>query len=131
MKLKHIKSYLSSITKDFPDPKIQLEQYVTSVELTAPVVLFARDDGNLGPGKTVIDLGCGTGMLAIGWALVDWDTVLGIDCDSDALTIANQNAQDVIEDLLPNTTIIDFMLGKVVAPSNNNNNNIDNNSKKR
>jgi hypothetical protein len=47
--------------------QITLEQYPTSPQLTAAVILSALERGDVGPGRLVIDLGCGTGMLAIGW----------------------------------------------------------------
>mmetsp|Transcript_26398 Transcript_26398/g.39015 ORF Transcript_26398/g.39015 Transcript_26398/m.39015 type:complete len:278 (-) Transcript_26398:67-900(-) len=106
MKQKHIESHLSSITREFTNPKIRLEQYPTSVELTASIVSFARDDGDLGPGRTALDLGCGTGMLSFGCALVECDAVLGVDCDPDALSIAQNNAEELEID-------VDFVIGKV------------------
>lgn len=106
MKQKHIESHLSSITREFTDPKVKLEQYPTSVELTASIVSFARDSGDIGPGRTILDLGCGTGMLSLGCALVECDAVIGVDCDPDALSVAQKNAEELELD-------IDFLMGKV------------------
>lgn len=72
----------------------------------ASIVSFARDDGDLGPGRTALDLGCGTGMLALGCALVECDAVTGVDCDPDALAVAQANAEILEED-------VDFILAKV------------------
>jgi hypothetical protein len=44
-----------------------LEQYVTSPHLAASTILCALERQDVGPGRTVLDLGCGTGMLAIAW----------------------------------------------------------------
>jgi putative methylase len=133
MKQKHIEYSLSSVTREFPDPKvgknakksmydvlkspnlwpfhpvlkIHLEQYPTSAELVASIVSFARNEGDLGPGRTAIDLGCGTGMLALGCALVECDAIIGIDCDEDALAVARTNAQEL------ETSAIDFILAKI------------------
>ena len=52
-----------------------------------------RDD--LGPGRSALDLGCGTGMLALGCALVDCDYVLGVECDQEALQLAIENTNDM------------------------------------
>jgi putative methylase len=43
-------------------------------------------------GKRVCDLGCGTGVLAIGAALLGAETIVGIDIDERALAIARENA---------------------------------------
>lgn len=43
--------------------------------------------------RNVLDLGCGTGMLACGAALLDAAYVLGIDTDAGALGIAEKNAE--------------------------------------
>lgn len=85
-----------------------LEQYPTSAELTAAVCFTALQNGDLGPGLTALDLGCGTGMLAIGCVLVECDHVIAVDCDEDALAVANQNVNELeLEDS------ISLILGKV------------------
>ena len=43
--------------------------------------------------RNVLDLGCGTGMLACGAKLLDAAYVLGIDTDAGALTVAEKNAE--------------------------------------
>ncbi|GAX17612.1 putative methylase [Fistulifera solaris] len=95
MKRKHLESALSSIQREFPDPKITLEQYPTSPSLTASVILTALERGDLGPGTTALDLGCGTGMLTLGCALIETDLVLALDCDSDALQLAKENVEEM------------------------------------
>lgn len=78
--------------------------------MTAAVVFSAVQKGDLGPGLMALDLGCGTGMLAIGCALVECDHVFGVDCDADALALATQNVNDLeLEDC------ISLILGKVVC----------------
>ena len=92
MKQKHLESCLSSLPhRIFASPKIELEQYPTSVELTSSSVLTALAQGDAGPGITVLDLGCGTGMLGLGFALVECDLVYLVDCDADALDMAREN----------------------------------------
>ena len=76
MKLKHLESILSSLpNKTFVEPKITLEQYPTSAQLTASIILTALDRGDAGPGTSILDLGTGTGMLGLGMALVQSDMV--------------------------------------------------------
>ena len=76
MKQKHLESCLSSLpNKIFNEPKCELEQYPTSVNLTASIILTAISKGDAGPGTSILDLGCGTGMLGLGFALVQSDMV--------------------------------------------------------
>ena len=98
MKLKYLESYLSSLPhRFFPDPKIELEQYPTSANLTASIILSALSKNDAGPGKSILDLGCGTGMLGLGFALVQSDMVYLVDCDPDALDLARENV-DMLEE---------------------------------
>lgn len=76
MKQKHLESCLSSLpNRIFAEPKIQLEQYPTSVTLAASIILSALARGDAGMGRTCLDLGCGTGILGLGFALVQCDMV--------------------------------------------------------
>lgn len=50
--------------------------------------------------KSVVDLGCGTGMLSIGAAMLGAGHVVGIDVDPDALHTALENIESY-EDHLP------------------------------
>ena len=78
---------------DFSDPSASLEQYLTPPEIAAHVCHLAALEGDLA--RPVVDLGTGTGMLAIGAALAGADRVLGIDVDADALAVARANAARV------------------------------------
>ncbi|MEM4944968.1 MAG: METTL5 family protein [Archaeoglobaceae archaeon] len=75
----------------FKNPKIQLEQYVTPPNLAAFILTNARLHGDL---DKVVDLGCGTGILAIGSALLGAYAV-GVEIDLEALKIAKANAERV------------------------------------
>lgn len=93
MRLKHIQSYLSSIpTPQFPNPKITLEQYGTSPELASSIIHYAYTHGDIGdPHSSVLDLGCGTGVLAIGCGIVGTKRIICVDCDEEAIRIAKDN----------------------------------------
>lgn len=110
MKLKHIESCLSSLCREFPRPNITLEQYPTSANLTACVVATALEYGDLGEGRTALDLGCGTGMLLMGCAIVECDFVIGVDCDAEALVVARNNSQQSELD-----HVVDLILAKVTT----------------
>ncbi|MFC6835922.1 METTL5 family protein [Halomarina ordinaria] len=73
----------------FDDPRVELEQYPTPAPLAAHLVHLAGLRGDL---DTVLDLGCGTGMLAFGAALAGAHRVVGVDCDPEALAVARDNA---------------------------------------
>jgi putative methylase len=49
--------------------------------------------------RTVVDLGCGTGILGIGAALLGAERVIGIDGDVDAVGIASDNARELSVDV--------------------------------
>lgn len=70
---------------DFYQPKPELEQYSTPVDIVAEMIKLANAQGDLS-GK-VVDLGCGTGRLAIGAALLGAE-VTGYEIDDDALELA-------------------------------------------
>jgi putative methylase len=74
----------------FDDPRADLEQYRTPPELAAHLVHTADLQGDI-EGRTVVDLGCGTGMLALGAALRGPRTVVGLDIDPGPLATAREN----------------------------------------
>jgi len=82
------------VVAGFEDPRAPLEQYRTPPELAAHLVHLAdlRDDVD---GRTVLDLGCGTGMLALGAALRGPDRVVGVDIDPAPLGTARANERKV------------------------------------
>ncbi len=98
--------------KGFSNPKIKLEQYVTPAGLAAFVVTTAKVFGDL---DIVADLGCGTGVLAIGAALLG-SYAFGVDIDLEALKIAKENAKmlDVKVDFV-NADIKDLRVKKPVT----------------
>ncbi|MEA3429668.1 MAG: METTL5 family protein [Nanoarchaeota archaeon] len=84
--------------KVFKDAKIKLEQYPTDSEIAAEVLWNAYLQGDI-EGKTIADLGCGTGILGIGALILGAKYVYFVDIDEDALDICNSNL-DSIKDIL-------------------------------
>ncbi|WP_340099312.1 METTL5 family protein [Salinibaculum salinum] len=78
----------------FDDPRVDLEQYRTPPELAAHLVHTADLQGDV-EGKTVVDLGCGTGMLALGAALRGPESVVGLDIDPAPLATARENERRI------------------------------------
>jgi len=82
--------------KVFQDPDPGLEQYATPPEIAAAVanrIALSHDRS-----CTVVDLGCGTGMLSIAVAAYGFP-VIGYDMDPDALKTARKNLERAEEDL--------------------------------
>jgi putative methylase len=90
MKLKHLEMALQRLA-GFTRPQPALEQYQTPAPLAARLLYHALMKGDI-EGKAVLDLGCGTGILAIGAALLGAASVTGVDIDEEALAIARENA---------------------------------------
>ncbi|WP_277541108.1 METTL5 family protein [Haloarcula laminariae] len=82
------------VVAGFDDPRADLEQYRTPPELAAHLVHRADLEGDI-QDRTVLDLGCGTGMLALAAALRGPDTVVGVDIDPDPLSTARKNERKV------------------------------------
>lgn len=74
-----------------PSPKLELEQYPTPAELAAPLLHEAFALGDV-EGRRVADLGCGTGIFALGARLLGAVEVVGVDVDEDALAVARREA---------------------------------------
>ena len=73
-------------------PNLKLEQYPVSSEAASELLYMAGFEHDDLDGR-VIDLGTGTGRLAIGAALLDAREVVGVDVDEQALALARQNAE--------------------------------------
>ena len=78
----------------FEDPQADLEQYRTPPAVASHLIHLADLNDDL-DGRTVVDLGCGTGMLALGAALRGPSRVLGIDLDPNPLETARANRRRV------------------------------------
>lgn len=91
MKKSQLAIKLSKV-EGFQSPKISLEQYITPPELAADILHTARMKGDI-EGRKVIDLGTGTGIFAIGAALLGADEIIAVEKDEDALKVAKQNAE--------------------------------------
>ncbi|WP_135662776.1 METTL5 family protein [Halorhabdus rudnickae] len=78
----------------FDDPQAALEQYRTPPAVASHLIHLADLNDDL-DGRTVVDLGCGTGMLALGGALRGATRVIGVDIDPGPLETARENRRRV------------------------------------
>jgi putative methylase len=90
MKLRQLEMTLQQLA-GFPKPRPSLEQYQTPAPLAARLLYHAFMKGDI-DGKNICDLGCGTGIMAIGAALLGANSVKGVDIDRDAVRMAEENA---------------------------------------
>ncbi len=90
VRLRHLEMTLQGLA-GFPRPRPELEQYPTPAPLAARLLFLARSQGDL-VGRTVLDLGAGTGVLGCGAALLGAARVTGVEIDPGALTVARENA---------------------------------------
>ncbi len=90
MKLRQLEITLQHCA-GFEKPRVAWEQYQTPATLAARLLYDAYMNGDI-EGKTVCDLGCGTGILAIGAVLLGATTVRAVDLDPNAIHKAGENA---------------------------------------
>lgn len=77
-----------------PRPKAGVEQYPTPAGIAAEATYIALGKGDL-VGRSVLDAGCGNGILAIGAALLGATSVVGVDIDPEAVDVARRNGKRV------------------------------------
>ena len=78
-----------------PRPKLRYEQYTIPSGLAATILWIAEFRHGDIHGRTVADLGCGTGRLAIGALLVGAERAVGVDIDPEALAIARASSEEL------------------------------------
>lgn len=93
----------------FADPRVELEQYPTPAHLAANLLHLADLQGDLD--RPVIDLGSGTGILALGAALHGAPRVVGIERDRAALETARENERS-----LAPPVAVDWLLADATRP---------------
>jgi putative methylase len=86
-----LERFLSEIEIN-PSPKASLEQYTISERVAADMLYLAAYGNSDIVNKTVLDLGCGTGRLALGASFLGAKMVVGVDLDKAAVTLACKTA---------------------------------------
>lgn len=76
----------------FPHPQPSLEQYQTPAPIAADLLYFAFQHHDIQQ-RTVVDLGCGTGIFSFGAAVLNASSIIGIDKDPTSIALATNFAQ--------------------------------------
>jgi putative methylase len=76
-----------------PSPQIGLEQYTIPADIAADILFLAGVVYRDIVGKSVVDLGTGTGRLAIGAVLMGARRAAGVDIDPVAINVALENSE--------------------------------------
>jgi putative methylase len=90
MRLNELERRLEKVS-GFSLPSARTEQYQTPAPLAARLLYHAALKGDIGD-RRIGDLGCGTGILSIGAALLGAREVVAVDADEAALATARDNA---------------------------------------
>jgi len=84
--------FLSRV-KPHPSPKASLEQYTIPVDVAVTMLQIAAYMNDDIVGKRVLDLGCGTGRLALGASFLGAEEAVGVDIDKTAVRTAQENTR--------------------------------------
>jgi putative methylase len=87
-----LERFLSTIAPQ-PNPQVHLEQYTVSEQIAANMLFIAAYANDDVVDKIVLDLGCGTGRLALGASFVGAGDVVGIDINRSAIQTASENSR--------------------------------------
>jgi len=91
---KHLERVLE-LTPNFPNPKIELEQYVTPSSIAADILWYAFMLGDI-KDKVVVDLGCGTGRFSLGALTLGAKYVICVDIDYEVLNTLNSKVNELL-----------------------------------
>lgn len=86
-----LEMFLSKV-EPHPSPRASLEQYTIPADVGATVLYIAAYTYDDIIGKTVLDLGCGTGRLALAASFLKAKEVVGVDIDKTAVRVAFNNS---------------------------------------
>jgi putative methylase len=89
-----LERFLSQVASQ-PNPKVHLEQYTVSEQIAANMLYVAAYVNDDIVGKVVLDLGCGTGRLALGALFMGAKDVVGVDIDRLAIQTAKENSKNI------------------------------------
>ena len=88
VKKKELEIILQNIPT-FNNPNPNLEQYLTPANIAADILFIAHQFQDI-TNKTIVDLGCGTGIFSIGAKIIGAKKVIGVDIDKKCIEIAKK-----------------------------------------
>jgi putative methylase len=86
---------LLSRIESHPSPRPDLEQYTIPTDIAATMLYVAAYSNNDIVNKTVVDLGCGSGRLALGAAFLGAKEVVGVDIDRNVVKLAFEKSVEM------------------------------------
>lgn len=89
-----------------PRPKLGWESYMLDADSAANMIHIAAHVNDDVDGRKIVDLGCGSGILAIASSLVGAAWSVGVDIDRDAILVAVKNAARLGAE-------VDFVIGDI------------------
>ena len=92
MKQKELEILLQKVPS-YEEPIPNLEQYTTPANIAADILSVAYQFGDI-ENKTILDLGCGTGIFSVGASILGAKKVIGIDVDERSIKIAKNYAKE-------------------------------------
>jgi putative methylase len=105
LRKKQLALLLSQIEPN-PRPKLRWESYMLDAESAANMLHIAAWVNNDISGRSIVDLGCGSGILAIASSLLGASWSVGVDIDRDAICAAVRNAARL-------GAKVDFIIGDI------------------
>jgi len=92
MKKKNLEILLQKVP-DYKKPSPILEQYLTPADIAADIIFTAHQLNDI-KDKSILDLGCGTGIFSVGSYLTGAKEVTGIDIDKTVVNTAKKYAEE-------------------------------------
>jgi len=89
-KKRHLEIAIESIPKN-ANPKVKWEQYSTPAKIAADLVWNANSLGDIYK-KSILDLGCGTGIFTLSPLLIGAKIAIGLDIDEETIATARSTA---------------------------------------
>ena len=80
---------------EVPSSLVSLEQYTTPAHIAANLLWETAEHFGSIRDEVVLDLGCGSGILAIGCLLLGSKFVVAVDVDGNSLEVAKRNAENL------------------------------------
>ena len=111
MRKRQLERALSQLSHS-PSPNLAFEAYDLDPKAATELLFLAEEKYHDISGQSIIDLGCGSGILAIGAALLGSKESLGIDINKESIRTARENAAD-------HGVHLDLIIGDVAAIKGN------------